>query len=415
MRLRSVALVLGFFAFTAALALRGEESPTSIFSEFDEYQGKFTRTDMDRRLAGTMVKGASLADYFELSKTHFLLYASPQDKKDGVVEFELKLRPEEEKGAHPGERLPLDLKGLRVAIDPGHLGGKYARTEARYIDMKPELVGGQEVKFDEGTLTVLTARYLRGRLEKKGVDVMLTRELPGEAVYPVAFEDWSKDTAQFEKSLDFELSRIQDSKRREAMEARWRKVPFLLYNRIDIRERSAKINKFKPDLTVVIHYNAGGKNDPATGQNLGTNRNFNMVFVPGSFDNGELMDLEQRFHFVRLLLSNEIHRSIELSALVAKQTALKTDVPLAKVDEEAAPYLKTFCHTTAHEGVYCRNLGVLSWARGPIAYGETLCQDHFGECLKLNDRTVDVDGFKTSRRVLEVGDAYYDAILEYAK
>jgi N-acetylmuramoyl-L-alanine amidase len=75
----------------------------------------------------------------------------------------------------PADQLPpapadLPLRGLRIAIDPGHIGGSYAKLEERWYqvrDTKP---------VAEGDLTLDTARLLHPRLEALGAEVTLLRD-----------------------------------------------------------------------------------------------------------------------------------------------------------------------------------------------------------------------------------------------
>ncbi|MEY2602004.1 MAG: hypothetical protein QOJ36_1323 [Verrucomicrobiota bacterium] len=61
------------------------------------------------------------------------------------------------------------LAGLRIALDPGHLGGKWAKMEERWFqvdDTKP---------VTEGDLTLRVSRMLASRLRKLGATVLFVR------------------------------------------------------------------------------------------------------------------------------------------------------------------------------------------------------------------------------------------------
>lgn len=385
------------------------------YADFNGYQGKVTRAQIDKRILLYLIKSEDLKPRYRLTD-QALEILDPSDK----VEFTLVLGDKtfvEEKTLPP-------LHQARIAIDPGHLGGKFARTEGRYVDMKPEVIGGKtDIRFDEGTLSVLTARRLAKLLQAEGAKVFLTREKPGQSVYPVPFEGW-RETKEFEDVLFTKFSDVTDPEKKAALLAEYRGYSdpvlfFKLYNGRDIQERARVINEFAPDLTVAIHYNAGGGNEDKTGLNLGTDRNFNLVFIPGSYKINELWTREARYHFVRLAVTGDIERAAEISKLLAKALHTKTGVPIVTTGEEKASYLRESCREVFAEypntGVYCRNLGLTRWVKGPITYGESLCQDNFKECLILNERTVDIDGYKTSPRVLEVSDAYFAAIKAWFK
>ena len=61
------------------------------------------------------------------------------------------------------------LADLRIAIDPGHIGGAWARMEERWYRM------GDAAPVQEGNLTLATARALRPILESMGARVDFVR------------------------------------------------------------------------------------------------------------------------------------------------------------------------------------------------------------------------------------------------
>ncbi|HXC06644.1 MAG TPA: hypothetical protein VNZ86_17930, partial [Bacteroidia bacterium] len=71
------------------------------------------------------------------------------------------------------------------------------------------------------------------------------------------------------------------------------------------------------------------------------------------------------------------------------------------------------CLSTSSEGVYCRNLILTRIIHGTLVYGETLYQDNKEESLNLMQETQDDMGIKTSSRVKQVADSYYQGILDY--
>lgn len=385
------------------------------FHDFDIYQETVSPTQAERILVRFLVKEAEVADYFLLDKDDNTLsiYASPQDKKDGRPEYVFKL------GDKKREATPLEigdgkkrLAKLRVAIDPGHLGGKSARLEARYIDMK-------NVRFDEGTLTALTARHLRKLLEAEGAEVFLTRDTPGQAVYSQSFDEWMK--SDYQKAVDAKVAAITDPQKKEEEKLKWAKATPSdvfrgFYNNLDLRARVKAIQDFKPHVTVAIHYNAGGGND-TDGKNLGTNENFNMIFVAGSFGKFELLTPEARYEFMRLVVSGDLEKSIDLGELLGAHLTRNLNVPLIPTGTKTpTDYLNKYCLPTNAAGVFCRNLPLTRLPHCPTVYGETLYQDNFDECIKLAADDFEIDGYKTSSRVKAVAEAYFQALMAtYAK
>src|SRR2546430_1470660 len=79
---------------------------------------------------------------------------------------------------HPAKSLPpakptKPLAGLRVAFDPGHLGGKWAKMEERWFQF------GDTKPVTEGDLTLRVSRLIATRLRKLGARVSFVRENAG--------------------------------------------------------------------------------------------------------------------------------------------------------------------------------------------------------------------------------------------
>jgi hypothetical protein len=76
------------------------------------------------------------------------------------------------------------------------------------------------------------------------------------------------------------------------------------------------------------------------------------------------------------------------------------------------PYLTKFCIRLA-KGVYARNLALTRLIHGPLCYGESLCQNHFEECIRLNAKDLEINGIRGPVRVIQVAKAYYDALRSF--
>ncbi|HEX4696616.1 MAG TPA: hypothetical protein VH254_02990, partial [Candidatus Udaeobacter sp.] len=76
-------------------------------------------------------------------------------------------RPAKRLGQARGEK---PLAELRIAIDPGHLGGKWAKMEERWFQV------GDAKPVTEGDLTLRVARLLAPKLRKLGATVSFVRK-----------------------------------------------------------------------------------------------------------------------------------------------------------------------------------------------------------------------------------------------
>jgi N-acetylmuramoyl-L-alanine amidase len=319
-----------------------------------------------------------------------------------------------------GSRNPtLPLRGLRVALDPGHLGGAMARLERRYIDIGPTpATDNRRLTFNEGDLALQTALALRGYLEAAGATVMITREQSGVAVYPKPFDQWRREdlASAVDEWIAAQPNLPNPEERRQyfltmASEGELFRT---IYNSLDLDARAEKINSFSPQMTLFIHYNVGALNDEQTGQNLGTNDDYCMAFVGGSFAENEIRNQDDLYQFGRLLLSDDHAESVRFATAVVRHIQAVAGVPPV-VDTASVPtdYLNRFSMKDA-EGVYSRNLALTRDVRGALAYGEALYQDNPIEALALSRVDKQIAGQPISSRVVQIALAYYRAIAETA-
>jgi N-acetylmuramoyl-L-alanine amidase len=360
------------------------------YQEFEKFQTQFTREEIDFRIQHYLQKSPEIANHYLLSDTTFSLFANKEDKIEQRPEFVLKLAPSKQK--HSSSSLPQSLKDLRIAIDPGHLGGDFAIIEERYVKMittKPS-EAKENIFFKEGTLALMTALLLKQWLEAEGAKVFLTKEKEGQAVYEKNFFEWLAIEGLTKPSLS--LKQFFSSE----------------YNRLDLDARARKINDFHPHLTLIIHYNAHGNRHPVTQENSPEDHNYNMVFIGGAFRKEDLKSASNRYEFLRLLLTDDVDQSLRLSQQVIQQLALKLNVPPV-TSLDPVPYLAP-TSLAVGEGIYARNLALTRLVHGPLCYGETLCQDHREECVKLNAKDLEINNIRGPKRVEQVARAYFEAV-----
>lgn len=351
-------------------------------SEFDVYQKQLSKDYVTEKISYFLKYSDEITNYYEVTEEAFILYASPEDKALGNAEYCLKFGEE----APEPKPFSFPLSQAKIAIDPGHIGGKFSRLEERYVEMEHE---GNALYFDEGSLAFLTALHLKKKLEEQGATVFLTRKGIGEGAYSENFFDWLKEHPEFwEKGVS--LSTIF---RRH-------------YNRLDLRARAQLINEFNPDITLFIHYNAIDSELSDSSRTKATNRNFNLVFIPGAFCQGELANSEDRYHFLRLICTQDLEKSSEVAQdLVHRFTSHLQVPPLNTSKKQACGFESSLISA---EGVFCRNLALTRLVKGPLCYGETLIQNNLEEALELSKNNASVNGIPCSKRVIDVAEAYYE-------
>jgi N-acetylmuramoyl-L-alanine amidase len=313
----------------------------------------------------------------------------------------------------PSSTLPLN--GLRIALDPGHFAHDSAssRVEDKYLDFKVAGNGPDSVRinFFESQLTWQTATLLAQQLRSAGAEVMFTRQY-GTTAFGKTYEQWKKDDYQRTRDSLFIL-RPDDANLKKLLNPRLANDDRLIFRFVfrdaELRKRAELINAFRPDLTVIIHYNVDETN---TDWKRTTPRNYSMAFTGGSFHSGELADSEKRFDFLRLMLTDELINSITFSGAVTRRMESELNVPLATPRD--ATYLQSSSHATGQPGVYCRNLSLCRLVQGTLVYGETLYQDNAQEC-KLLMQAAQTPNPGPESRTFQVAMAYYNGILDWAK
>lgn len=316
---------------------------------------------------------------------------------DGVYVLPKKVTPEKK------------LLGYKIAIDPGHIANDFMMgdLEKKHIIIKGDNTNEikDSIEIAEGILTYATAILLKEKLEKEGATVFLTRRAD-KCPFGKTYQQWKKD--DLKKAVD-SLYKIGEIKAWQkdyflSSKAKDRDIFRVIFRDLELAKRVELINNFQPDFTIVIHYNVDETN---LDWNKTTTKNYNMCFVGGAFMKNDLSSKEKRFEFLRLLITDDLEKSIAISSSVIKSFESELKVPTATVRD--AKYLTEGCLPTEENGVYCRNLQLPRYIHSPIVYGETLYQDNINECKLLSAET---DKTK-NKRVQQVADAYFKGILNY--
>lgn len=309
------------------------------WSELEKYQETIPRRIFIEQLNGIYSQGGSWRSVVEVHED----YADIRGRGKGrlrlhFAKIESRQKParywraaSELPGAANLEKTP--LSGLRIAIDPGHIGGKWSRMEERWYRGR----GGHEVK--EGELTLATAMLLEQQLESLGAKVWLVRN----KLEPVTNL----------RPADFEALAIQVLKKRgmkpEGIPLR-KESEVLFYRAHEIRRRAQVINtEIKPDIVLCLHYNAEAWGNPDNPQLVA--RNHLHLLINGTYSAGELRLEDNRFHLFKRLLQRTHDEELPLNCAVAEAMAEETGLP---------PYIYTTNNARPVDSnnryIYARNL-----------------------------------------------------------
>ncbi|PTY02208.1 hypothetical protein DB346_10035 [Verrucomicrobia bacterium LW23] len=295
------------------------ETPNPWFA-LDKFQGAMTRGEFDARVKELFDPFGGLPPFVDINDERIVLYASPQRRE--IPQYTLRFAPAADKRTvwqrpfrTPAEfravPKPPDkpLHGLRIAIDPGHIGGDWAKIEERCTRYR----GSEYVK--EGDLNLITAFIMRRELTRLGASVFLVREA-NEPVTPYRPADFLDDARRRlldeakGKTLD-KLIRMTPEQQAKSFGKKMPKLAeFLFYRSSEILERGSRIrNNFIPDITITLYINA----TPASGRGGLAYLNRNIFFVHGSYMKTEVEDTRQRLRMMHKILENATPIEVEVA------------------------------------------------------------------------------------------------------
>ena len=294
------------------------------WSSLDRFQGTITKEEFTRLLTQVYAPRGAWQDYFTIADDHATVVTTP-----GQPPFRLDFAPDQA-SAKPIPRYwhaTRSLRGLRIALDPGHLGGQWARMEERWMQV------GNNKPIIEGDMVLHVARLLKKELERRGAKVSLIRDsdrpatnlrpqkLKGEAVRSLREQGRSINPA----SIQYESER-------------------LFYRTAEIRARAKKVNQhLKPDLVLALHFNAESWGNPV--RPTLTSINHLHLLVSGCYSGRELAYDDQRYELMLKLLNRSYDKELSVSRAVAQSMARATGLPPytytsdAAINVDGSPYI----------------------------------------------------------------------------
>ncbi|MEM9445477.1 MAG: N-acetylmuramoyl-L-alanine amidase [Verrucomicrobiota bacterium] len=216
---------------------------------------------------------------------------------------------------------PLPLNGRRIAIDPGHLGGSWAKMEERWFQI------GKDTPVTEGDMTLRVALLIKEQLEQLGATVLLTRQStePVTSKRPADFVNEARQQLiswGISNPLKTFRSRF-DPKRIYSTD--WRSQMFF-YRISEIRARSKLINqKLKPELALCLHFNAESWGDPSKPTLV--DKNHFHILINGTYMAGELEFEDSRFEMMYKILSQVYDNELKAAKVFRHHFVKETSLP----------------------------------------------------------------------------------------
>ena len=271
-------------------------APAPDWRALDIYQNAITRTEFERLLTDVFTTGPAWRTFIGLDDAEASIQTG-----EGV--YLLRFGQENPAPRHwratselPPAAAGQPLSGLRIAIDPGHIGGAWAKMEERWF------VVGEGTPVQEGDMTLHVAKLLKPRLEALGATVSLVRETtePVTPIRPEVLLTTAGDNSKLAERL--------------------------FYRTAEIRARADLVNlTLKPDLVLCLHFNAEAWGDPHH-PTLIDRTHFHLI-LNGAYNDDEVLLADQRFSLLRKLLQRTHAEEVLVGSTVATTFAEISGLP----------------------------------------------------------------------------------------
>ena len=298
------------------------------------------------------------------------------------------------------------LSGLKIALDPGHLGGKWAKMEERWFQV------GDSQPVQEGDLTLRVARLLALRLRDLGAKVSFVRSAdePTTGKRPDDFRELARKIL-IRNGVPQPRADVLDSTDPEKEKTiRWQSE-ILFYRYSEIRRRAALVNfKLHPDLVLCLHFNAEGWGDPTSP--MLTDINHLHLLTNGSYLAEELEFDDERFEMIRRLLSRAYDEELPLADTIAQAMARETGLP-----SYAYPTTNSTTKVGSSGYVYARNLLATRLYRCPVVHREPYVMNSNDVFARIQagdyEGTRNINGVERKSIFREYADSVADGLVEY--
>jgi N-acetylmuramoyl-L-alanine amidase len=314
------------------------------WSSLNRYQSTISRSDFLILMDRIFTVSPAWREWMEVGDKEVLLHT-------GAEPLRLRFAPEGLESPPPrywrsaAEMPPAPaarpLEGVKIAIDPGHIGGRWAKMEERWFQIPGSL------PVQEGDMTLAVARLMKPRLEALGASVALVRE------------DTEPVTETRPDMLREEASRLQGGGDISRLAER------LFYRTAEIRARARKVNEtLRPDLVLCLHFNADAWGDPAAPTLVPTNH-FHML-LNGGYTDEEVATADQRHDLLTKLLQGVHEQERLLSATVVDAFLEQNPMPPYRYHPQA----RNHRNVDGNPYLWARNLLANRTFHCPVIYFE---------------------------------------------
>jgi hypothetical protein len=412
---RSLLLFLFLLLCSPSLAADHLSNPLADspnWKSLEKFQKTITHDEFEQLLRGVYCTHGISEDSVRVDPTQACILMDRDAQSWFTLRFAIsdKMRKPVLHGWRTAQTLPRSkkggvLSGVKIALDPGHIGGAWAKMEERWFK------SGDAEPVEEGEMTLRVAKMLAEKLRGLGARVSFVRDKT-EPVTPYRPDDFKETARAVLKAEgienppeDFPLA--DDPLREQSV--RWQSE-ILFYRTSEIHERARRVNSsLRPDLVLCLHFNAeawGDERNPTL-----TDKNHLHLLVNGSYLPAELESDDVRFEMLRRLLSRTFDEEIKIADVAAQALAKKTGLP-------AYEYTKDIVTKVGASGyVYARNLAATRLYQCPVVYFEPYVMNSVDAFARI--QAGDYEGMRTVNGIerpsiyREYVDGVADGLAEY--
>jgi hypothetical protein len=335
-------------------------APNPDWSELERFQGTITH-DQFTQLLSTVYAPEGTGPWITLEPEQAVIQKDA--KESFILHFALNqsaLRPAPHYWslARFGATAEKPLTGLRIALDPGHLGGAWAKMEERWFQI------GSSLPVTEGDMVLRVAKLLGPQLTELGAQLDFVRSTPDPATGKRPDSLMGEAHALLQNRGISQPARTYAGPADPAKETAIPWVAEMLFYRVaEIRARAQIVNnQIKPDLTICLHFNAEPWGDPTHPALVKINHLH--LLINGAYSPSELGYDDVRFSMLFKLLNRSFEPELAISEAIAQSMAEATHLP---------PYLYTTSNAkpVGKTGyVWARNLMANRLYQCPVVYVE---------------------------------------------
>ncbi len=336
--------------------------------------------------------------------------------RDAQSWFTLRFAKEERKRApvprpwRPAQALPPAkkagvLSGVKIALDPGHIGGEWAKMEERWFK------SGDAPPVEEGEMTLRVAKMLAVKLRELGARVSFVRDKaePVTPFRPGDFREMARGIlrAGGNENPPEEFEGPDDPLREQSV--RWQSE-ILFYRTSEIRQRARLVNStLRPDVVLCLHFNAEAWGDERNPELI--DRNHLHLLVNGAYLPPELEFDDVRFEMLFRLLSRTHEEEVKIADAAAAAMGKRTGLPPYQ-------YTKDIVRKVGTSGyVYARNLAATRVYQCPVVYFEPYVMNSHEVFARIQagdyEGTKLINGVERPSIYREYVDSVVDGLVEY--